>query len=108
MITKPVTSSYFPVNDLGGQRTCPAGPVVGQSARRRAGVGQDRGCPRRDRWPGGWSCLARSFWRQRRCGWSRLTAGHAGPLAVAAAEDRASYRFTWVPDDLDDARSYVE
>ena len=37
-----------------------------------------------------------------------LTAGHAGPLAVAAAEDRASYRFTWVPDDLDDARRYVE
>jgi RimJ/RimL family protein N-acetyltransferase len=37
-----------------------------------------------------------------------LTAGHAGALATAAAEDRASYGFTWVPDGLDDAHRYVE
>ncbi len=37
-----------------------------------------------------------------------LDAGHARPLAEAAAENRASYGFTWVPDGVDDARRYVE
>jgi RimJ/RimL family protein N-acetyltransferase len=36
-----------------------------------------------------------------------LTEDHAAPLAAAAAEDRTSYRFTWVPDGLADARHYV-
>jgi RimJ/RimL family protein N-acetyltransferase len=36
-----------------------------------------------------------------------LTEDHAAPLAAAAAEDRTSYRFTWVPDGLADARRYV-
>ena len=36
-----------------------------------------------------------------------LAAQHAGPLAAAAAADRRSYRLTWVPDGLDDARDYV-
>lgn len=37
-----------------------------------------------------------------------LAAGHAPALAEAAAENRASYGFTWVPDGVADARSYVE
>jgi len=37
-----------------------------------------------------------------------LDSAHAAPLADAAAENRASYGFTWVPDGLDDARRYVE
>jgi N-acetyltransferase len=37
-----------------------------------------------------------------------LDASHARPLAEAAAENRASYAFTWVPDGLDDARRYVD
>jgi N-acetyltransferase len=36
-----------------------------------------------------------------------LAADHAPALAEAAAENRASYGFTWVPDGLDDARRYV-
>jgi RimJ/RimL family protein N-acetyltransferase len=36
-----------------------------------------------------------------------LTPEHAAPLAAAAAPDRTSYRFTWVPDGLADARRYV-
>jgi N-acetyltransferase len=36
-----------------------------------------------------------------------LVPGHAGPLAEAAAADRSSYGFTWVPDGMDDARRYV-
>jgi RimJ/RimL family protein N-acetyltransferase len=36
-----------------------------------------------------------------------LTQEHAGPLAAAAAADRSSYRFTWVPDGLADAERYV-
>jgi N-acetyltransferase len=36
-----------------------------------------------------------------------LAPEHAGPLAEAAAADRSSYRFTWVPDGLGDARRYV-
>jgi RimJ/RimL family protein N-acetyltransferase len=36
-----------------------------------------------------------------------LTEGHAGPLAAAAAADRSSYGFTWVPDGLADARRYI-
>lgn len=37
-----------------------------------------------------------------------LDASHARPLAEAAAENRASYGFTWVPDGVDDARRYVD
>ncbi len=37
-----------------------------------------------------------------------LDASHARPLAEAAAENRASYGFTWVPDGVDDARCYVD
>lgn len=37
-----------------------------------------------------------------------LEAGHAVALAAAAAEDRASYGFTWVPDGPEDARRYVD
>lgn len=37
-----------------------------------------------------------------------IAADHAAPLAEAAAENRASYGFTWVPDGLDDALSYVD
>lgn len=33
-----------------------------------------------------------------------LTPGHAAPLAAAAAADRSSYRYTWVPDGLAGAR----
>jgi N-acetyltransferase len=36
-----------------------------------------------------------------------LESGHAAALAEAAAENRASYGFTWVPDGLADARRYV-
>jgi RimJ/RimL family protein N-acetyltransferase len=36
-----------------------------------------------------------------------LAPEHAAPLAGAAAEDRSSYQFTWVPDGLADARRYV-
>jgi RimJ/RimL family protein N-acetyltransferase len=36
-----------------------------------------------------------------------LQEGHAAALAEAAAENRASYAFTWVPDGLDDARRYI-
>ena len=37
-----------------------------------------------------------------------LHAGHAPLLAEAAAENRASYGFTWVPDGLDDAHRWVQ
>jgi hypothetical protein len=37
-----------------------------------------------------------------------LDSGHARTLAAAAAEDRAGYRFTWVPDGPGDARRYVD
>jgi RimJ/RimL family protein N-acetyltransferase len=37
-----------------------------------------------------------------------LTRAHAAGLAAAAAEDRASYGYTWVPDGLDQAHSYVD
>src|SRR5215469_14962555 len=36
-----------------------------------------------------------------------LQAGHATALAEAAAENRASYSFTWVPDGPDDAAAYI-
>lgn len=36
-----------------------------------------------------------------------LAAGHATALAAAAAVDRSSYRYTWVPDGPADARRYV-
>jgi N-acetyltransferase len=37
-----------------------------------------------------------------------LETRHAPLLAEAAAENRATYGFTWVPDGLEDARRYVE
>jgi len=37
-----------------------------------------------------------------------LVAAHAGALAAAAAEDRSSYAYTWVPDGLADAERYVQ
>jgi RimJ/RimL family protein N-acetyltransferase len=37
-----------------------------------------------------------------------LTAGHADGLAEAAAGDRATFAYTWVPDGGEDARRYVE
>jgi N-acetyltransferase len=37
-----------------------------------------------------------------------LGAAHVPELAEAAAGDRASFRYTWVPDGADDARRYVE
>jgi len=37
-----------------------------------------------------------------------LAAEHAGALAAAAAEDRSSYAYTWVPDGLADAQRYVQ
>lgn len=37
-----------------------------------------------------------------------LTIQHVGPLAKAAAVDRSTYGFTWVPDGEDQARAYVE
>jgi RimJ/RimL family protein N-acetyltransferase len=37
-----------------------------------------------------------------------LATAHAAALADAAAGDRASYGYTWVPDGADDARRYVE
>jgi len=36
-----------------------------------------------------------------------LEAGHAPSLARVAAENRATYGFTWVPDGVEDARRYV-
>lgn len=36
-----------------------------------------------------------------------LEAGHARALADAAAEDRSSYAYTWVPDGPQDAERYV-
>lgn len=37
-----------------------------------------------------------------------LTAGHAAALAAAAAEERGSFGYTWVPDGLADAERYVQ
>lgn len=37
-----------------------------------------------------------------------LEQGHAPALAEAAAENRASYGFTWVPDGVGDARRYID
>ncbi len=37
-----------------------------------------------------------------------LSAGHAQALADAAAGNRASFGYTWVPDGTDDARRYVQ
>jgi RimJ/RimL family protein N-acetyltransferase len=37
-----------------------------------------------------------------------LAAAHAGALAAAAAEDRASYGFTYVPDGLEATAAYLE
>ncbi len=37
-----------------------------------------------------------------------LVADHAEPLAAAAAEDRHSYAYTWVPDGPADAERYVQ
>jgi N-acetyltransferase len=37
-----------------------------------------------------------------------LALGHAEGLAAAAAEDRSSYAFTWVPDGVADCRGFVE
>lgn len=37
-----------------------------------------------------------------------LTAGHAVALAAAAAEERGSFGYTWVPDGLADAERYVQ
>ncbi len=37
-----------------------------------------------------------------------LTAGHAAALAAAAAEERGSFDYTWVPDGLADAERYVQ
>ncbi|NUU19209.1 GNAT family N-acetyltransferase [Cellulomonas humilata] len=37
-----------------------------------------------------------------------LALAHVDALAVAAAEERGSYGFTWVPDGLDETRTYVE
>jgi len=36
-----------------------------------------------------------------------LTREHAPALAAAAAEDRSSYGYTWVPEGLADAERYV-
>lgn len=36
-----------------------------------------------------------------------LEIGHVESLAAAAAEDRSSYQFTWVPDGVDDTIRYV-
>lgn len=37
-----------------------------------------------------------------------LKPAHAAELAEAAAGDRGSFGYTWVPDDAEDARRYVE
>lgn len=37
-----------------------------------------------------------------------LALAHVGELAVAAAEERGSYGFTWVPDGVEETRTYVE
>jgi hypothetical protein len=37
-----------------------------------------------------------------------LSPDHVDGLARAAAEERGSYGFTWVPDGLDETRTYVE
>lgn len=37
-----------------------------------------------------------------------LALSHVDGLAAAAAEDRSSYGFTWVPDGVDQCRGYVE
>jgi RimJ/RimL family protein N-acetyltransferase len=36
-----------------------------------------------------------------------LALAHVDALAAAAAQDRGSYAFTWVPDGLDETRAYV-
>ncbi len=37
-----------------------------------------------------------------------LTAGHAAALAAAAAQERGSFGYTWVPDGAADAERYVQ
>ena len=37
-----------------------------------------------------------------------LESEHAEGLATAAAEDRSSYAYTWVPDGIDEAQRYVQ